>query len=180
MPENWTLHFDGACEPVNPRGIATYGFVIKKGGVKVKDGKGLAAEPGSRGSTCNVAEYTGLLRGLEAAAVEVPPGDSMEVIGDSQLAIRQMTGEYQVRAETIIPLFAKVKAVVAGIEKGGKKVTFRWVRRDLNGEADKLSKDAIQEALKADPEIPKKLKAAALEPKEKPLAGQESNQGRLF
>lgn len=51
-----TVYYDGACEPRNPRGVATYGFVIYKDGVKIGEGKGLAAEPWSEGASNNVAE----------------------------------------------------------------------------------------------------------------------------
>jgi len=57
--------FDGLCEPVNPGGVACYGFVIYRKSsaseLKVFEGCGLAAEPGPD-STHNVAEYTGIIR----------------------------------------------------------------------------------------------------------------------
>ncbi|MEM2188719.1 MAG: hypothetical protein QXT16_08485 [Candidatus Caldarchaeum sp.] len=42
--ERVVVYYDGACEPWNPKGVATYGFVIYKNGVKIGEGKGLAAE----------------------------------------------------------------------------------------------------------------------------------------
>lgn len=159
MGENWTLHFDGACEPMNPRGIATYGFVLKKAGVMAKEGKGLAAPPGSEGSTNNVAEYTALLRGLEAAKTDVPQGDSLEIMGDSQLAIRQLTGQYAVNAPLLIPIHSKASIAIHDLRMNGRKVDLKWIRREENGEADKLSKEAVKEALQADPGI---LKAMVL------------------
>jgi ribonuclease HI len=181
MAESWTLHFDGACD-VNPGGIAAYGFVIKKAGVKVKSGKGLAVEPGSQDATNNVAEYTGLLKGLEEVAVLLSEGDSLEVIGDSELTIRQLKGEYQVKAATLMPLYAKAAPLAHTLTAQGKKVTFKWIPRHMNGEADKLSKDAVQEAVVADPGLPGKAKARheklLLEKsREQPP---ESGQGLLF
>lgn len=159
MSETWTLHFDGACEPMNPRGIASFGFVLKKAGVVAKLGKGLAAPPGSEGSTNNVAEYTALLRGLEAAKPEVPPGDVLEIMGDSQLAIRQLTGQYAVNAPTIVPLHSKASLAIHELRVTGRKVDLKWIPREQNGEADKLSKEAVKEAMQNDPGI---LKAMVL------------------
>jgi len=39
--ENIEVYFDGACEPVNPGGIATFGFVIYKSHAPRPEGRGL-------------------------------------------------------------------------------------------------------------------------------------------
>jgi len=156
MGETWTLNFDGAAEPINPGGIPTYGYVLKKAGLVMKVGKGLAAEPGSSQATNNVAEYTACLMGLEVLKGVVAKGDRVEVRGDSQLAIRQLKGEYAVNAPTIAPLYQKAKLKIHDLEMNGIKVDLLWIPREENAEADQLSKDAILDAKKADPEILKK------------------------
>ena len=55
-----TLHFDGACEPVNPGGIATYGWVLAVAGVSAATGHGVAAE--GPGATNNLAAGCGACR----------------------------------------------------------------------------------------------------------------------
>jgi len=154
--EKWTLNGDGACEPINPQGIATYGFVLKKAGQVVKEGRGLAADPGSAQATNNVAEYTSFLKGMEAAKELVPKGDTLEILGDSQLAIRQLTGEYNVNAPTIAPLYQKAMLKLHDLRMAGIGIALRWIPREENAEADKLSKLAVEDAKKADPEILKK------------------------
>ncbi len=94
------VFFDGLCEPKNPGGVACYGFVVYDksavGERKVFEGYGVAAEPGPD-STHNVAEYTGLIRSIEwVLANQTDKG--LEILGDSQLVIRQLTGEYKVRS----------------------------------------------------------------------------------
>ena len=70
----------------NP-GPAAYGFVVE-----AEDGTVLAARGESIGvATNNVAEYRGLVAGLEAAA-ELGL-DELEVVSDSELLVRQMRGE---------------------------------------------------------------------------------------
>ena len=51
-----TIHFDGLCLPRNPGGVATYGFVAKRGAKVVHEEAGLAATPYSPEATNNVAE----------------------------------------------------------------------------------------------------------------------------
>ncbi|WP_243674943.1 hypothetical protein [Vulcanisaeta distributa] len=55
----------GACEPKNPGGVGTYGFLIlDEKGNTIHEGYGIACEPGP-GCTNNIAEYTGLVKALE-------------------------------------------------------------------------------------------------------------------
>ena len=126
------LYFDGLCEPINPGGIACCGYVIKSDGKLLEAGCNLAA----RRSTNNVAEYTALIRGLDGL---VRLGIKGAVVrGDSQLVIRQMTGEYAVRASRILPLYERAidLAQRAGVTR------FEWVPRTNNTEADALSRRA--------------------------------------
>ena len=154
------VHFDGLCEPRNPGGVATYGVVAYRDGVVVHEEHGLASEPGPD-STNNVAEYTGLHRALEwviANAADEP----VVVRGDSQLAVRQMTGQYAVNAPRIVPLHAAAVKLWSAVPK----VTFEWVKRDLNEHADRLSKKAYEEALAANPHW-SNAKNAPASPKQK-------------
>ncbi|MEM0123176.1 MAG: reverse transcriptase-like protein, partial [Conexivisphaerales archaeon] len=85
------IYFDGLTEPVNPKGISTYGYVIYKNDLTIiKEGYGLAAEPWSANATNNVSEYTGLICALRAA-IELGV-KSARVRGDSKLVISQMKG----------------------------------------------------------------------------------------
>lgn len=126
------LYFDGRCEP-NPGGIATYGFVIRDGGALV------AAEGGPvDGRTNNVAEYTGLIRGLErAAALGLR---DFEVRGDSKLVIFQVRGAWRVRDKKLGPLFLRAREL--GDAMGA---TYRWVPREENREADAMTEKAALE-----------------------------------
>lgn len=133
MSKKAILYFDGACLPVNPGGIATYGFAI----VSPED-EIIAAESGIAevNSTNNVAEYTALIKGLEKA-LELGI-ERITVKGDSQLAIRQMDGLYRVRSPRIIPLWERAQSLVEKF----KRITFKWIPREENGLADELSSKA--------------------------------------
>jgi ribonuclease HI len=134
------VHFDGACEPPRGRGVATYGFTLEGPGLEHEE-FGLAVPPGSERATNNVAEYVGAIRALEFLASVGYRGPVL-VFGDSQLVIRQMSGEYEVRAEHLRPYHQHLGALVARIGD----VEFAWVPREENQRADELSKIAIAEA----------------------------------
>ena len=149
------VYFDGACEPYNPKGIATYGYVIYRDyDKKVAEGKGLAAEPFSYQSSNNVAEYTAMIKALEFLVNHHLTDEEVIVKGDSQLTIRQMLGLYNVNAPRIIPLYKKAKELASQF----RKIKFIWIPREENEEADELSHIAYDEYLDAHPEVIDKIK----------------------
>lgn len=137
------LYFDGLCEPINPGGVATYGFVVYEKRKKVKEGCGLVGA-GMLGDNVsnNVAEYTAIIKGMESILASGLCG-KLEVRGDSQLAIRQLLGLYAVRAPRLLPLHNRVLE----LKKSFEAVAFKWIPRDLNEEADALSRRAFEQFL---------------------------------
>jgi len=136
-----TVYYDGACEPRNPRGVATYGFVIYLDRKKIGEGKGLAAEPWSNQASNNVGEYTAMIKALEWLLSHGYADAEVLVRGDSQLSIRQMQGLYAVKAPRIIPLYRKARRLVSKF----RRVVFEWIPREQNSEADLLSELAFKE-----------------------------------
>ena len=137
------VYFDGLCEPVNPGGVATYGFVVKDGNSVVCEGKGLVGV-GARVevATNNVAEYTALIKALECLSERGLEGEKLLIRGDSQLVIRQLKGEYKVRSERIKPLYERAKELLSRFD-----AELEWVPREKNAEADELSRKAFREYL---------------------------------
>jgi len=89
-------------------------------------------------ATNNVAEYSALLAGLQAA-LGLGAG-RVEVLSDSELMVRQMNGEYRVRNDGLVPLHRKAKSLA---EKFGRfKITH--VSRDRNKQADRLVNLALK------------------------------------
>lgn len=143
------VFFDGLCQPVNPGGIACYAFLIKSDGKIIHKERGLAAEPFSKGATNNVAEYTALVKALEWLVANKHGSKPVRVRGDSRLVISQMTGEFRVRNKAIIPLFQKA----AVLRNKFADITFEWVPREENREADRLSEEAYNNAFLDDPSL---------------------------
>jgi ribonuclease HI len=83
-------------------------------------------------ATNNVAEWTGLVTGLEAA-LELGV-DDLAVRLDSELVVKQISGAYRVKHEGLIPLHAKAKALLRKFAR----VDVRHVRRKENAAADAL------------------------------------------
>jgi ribonuclease HI len=136
------VHFDGACQPPKGGGVATYGFVVD-GALEGQD-SGLAVPPWSAHATNNVAEYVGAIRALEWLLAHDFRG-IVVIVGDSQLVIRQMQGEYEVKAEHL----KAYHDFLTRLSQEFSEVRFEWVPREQNIEADRLSKEALHDALPA-------------------------------
>jgi ribonuclease HI len=112
-------------------------------GVVVRDAEGeVVEERGERigRATNNVAEYRALLLGIEVAAAH--GADSLDLVGDSELIVRQVEGRYKVKDATMRELHAEVKKALAGFDSW----TIRHVRRENNADADRLVNAALDGA----------------------------------
>ena len=93
-------------------------------------------------ATNNVAEYRGLLLGLQRA--QQLGATEVEVVNDSELVAKQISGEYRVKNAGLKPLFAETMAALRTF--GAWKVGS--VRRESNERADALVNEALDEALR--------------------------------
>jgi ribonuclease HI len=110
MGNEYLAWFDGACEPVNPGGTATFGVIIKD-----NDGAVLLKEHGFVGTgskmSNNVAEYAGVLHILKYFAPR-PPGRAT-IHGDSKLVINQLNGKWRIRKGLYLPTAIEAKELLA-------------------------------------------------------------------
>jgi ribonuclease HI len=116
----------------NP-GPAAFGYVLE-----TDDGTVLAAHGETIGvATNNVAEYRALVEGLrKAGELQV---DEVEVVSDSELLVRQMSGDYKVKNEALRRLYEEALELADRFEK----VTYTAVRREHNELADRLVNEAL-------------------------------------
>jgi broad specificity phosphatase PhoE/ribonuclease HI len=125
----------------NP-GPAGYGAVVRD----ADTGELLAERSASLGTTTNnVAEYSGLIAGLDAAAAL--GAREVDVRMDSKLVIEQMSGRWQIKHPGLRPLAAQAAALVRRFDT----VRFEWVPRERNRAADALANRAMDEAAGARP-----------------------------
>jgi ribonuclease HI len=88
-------------------------------------------------ATNNVAEYKALLLGIGMAA-RLGAGE-LELVGDSELVVKQVKGEYKVKDATMRELHAEVKTALRDFDSW----SIRHVRREHNAEADRLVNEVL-------------------------------------
>lgn len=117
----------------NP-GPAGYGALVRD----ADTGELLAEVSGGLGTaTNNVAEYSGLIAGLRAAAAE--GATSAEVRMDSKLVVEQMSGRWQIKHPHLRPLASEA----AGLARQIGDVRYTWIPRARNAHADRLANEAM-------------------------------------
>ena len=128
---------DGASRG-NP-GEASYGALVRD----AESGELLAELAEALGTaTNNVAEYRGLIAGLEAAAA-IDPDARVQVRMDSKLVVEQMSGRWQVKHPDMKPLAARARAILPR-----EAVGYAWIPRSENKHADRLANEALDAAAK--------------------------------
>jgi ribonuclease HI len=125
------VHVDGGARG-NP-GPAAIGVVISEPGGAVLD----ELAEGIGVATNNVAEYRALLRGL-ARAAELGARE-VELINDSELVARQLTGAYKVRHPAMKQLYEEALSALRGFDRW----EIRSVPRAQNARADALVNAAL-------------------------------------
>ncbi len=128
------VHVDGGARG-NP-GPAAIGVVISAPDGTVLDE--LSERIGV--ATNNVAEYRALLRGVQRAAAL--GAREIELVNDSELVARQLTGVYKVKHPSMKPLWLEAVALLDGFERW----RIRSVPRAQNAQADVLVNAALDGA----------------------------------
>jgi ribonuclease HI len=91
-------------------------------------------------ATNNVAEYRAVLLGIERA--RALGASELELVGDSELVVRQVKGEYKVKDAGLKPLHAEVTRALDDFSVW----SIRHVRREENAEPDRLVNEALDQA----------------------------------
>lgn len=137
------LYFDGACEPINPGGTASFGWHIKKDGQTIlHDHKVIGTGPGM---TNNLAEYTGLLEGIKALKM-LPDAKDVSIYGDSNLVCSMVSKKWGWNKKKTVwephkdaPHLRVLLDQILELLKD-YNWTITWIPREKNSEADNLSK----------------------------------------
>ncbi|MEU8206927.1 bifunctional RNase H/acid phosphatase [Streptosporangium sp. NPDC049046] len=138
---SYVIEADGGSRG-NP-GPAGYGAVVKD----AADGQVLVETAESIGTqTNNVAEYRGLIAGLTSLLALAGDGAQVEVRMDSKLVIEQMAGRWKIKNEGLRPLALEAAALARRL-----RVTWRWIPREKNKDADRLANEAMDAAAKGRP-----------------------------
>jgi len=146
----------------NP-GPAGYGALVRD----AETGRVLAERAASVGrATNNVAEYGGLVAGLQAA-LDLDPTAQVEVRMDSKLVVEQMSGRWKVKHPDMQQLALQAQKLARQLAD----VRYTWVPRAQNGAADALANSAMDgKPVHRDPAA----EAVVLEDDVQPAAGPAS------
>jgi ribonuclease HI len=147
-----TMHIDGGSRG-NP-GPAAYAVVLApEGGPVLEEAQTLGT------ATNNVAEYTGLIRGLKLAAERGIR--NLAVFSDSELLVKQMNGEYRVRNPELQDLYRDASE----LRRRFDSVTLAHVRREQNKRADLLCNEAMDGRPRRAGEVVPEAPTAKAQPK---------------
>lgn len=124
------IYTDGAS--LNNPGPMGIGVVVYRNGDRLKEISEFIGE-----GTNNMAEYTAVIRGLEYA--KKSGEKDVHLRSDSQLIVRQLTGDYKTRDTKLKELKRKIDHLLKELN-----VTFEHIPREQNKEADRLSKKAAE------------------------------------
>lgn len=132
------VHFDGACWP-NPKGPCGYGYLISDlsrdpGKRTLKKGWGYLGK--GEGMSNNVAEFAGLYHALIWLVDNNLSKERIVCKGDSKLVIKMMKGKWHPRGGAYTDLYLKVRMMKWKFPN----IVFKWIPRENNETADRLSK----------------------------------------
>jgi len=131
LSERLLVHVDGGSRG-NPGPAAIAAVLADPAGTVVQERSETIG-----GATNNVAEYRALLLGIEGALAL--GARELELVGDSELIVKQVRGEYRVKDASLRELHSQVIAALAGLDKW----SIRNVPREENAHADRLVNEAL-------------------------------------
>lgn len=131
------IEFDGGSRG-NPGPAAGAAVILLPGGENIETTKFLPS------ATNNEAEFTGAILGLRKAS-QIELGN-VELVGDSQLVICQLTGRWKVKKPHLIPLWEEAQALLRRL----KQTELSWIPREENKLADAAVNRCIDEGLGID------------------------------
>lgn len=143
------VYTDGLCEPINPKGVATFGFTIDIDPETRWRESGYIGE--GDGMTNQVAEYMAVIKALLMLKRLNLIHEEIAVYTDSMLVVGQMSGRWGAHRGEYLAYHLEAKKLVETF----KNVKFEWVPREQNKEADRLSQIAYETHMKAQGKTPK-------------------------
>jgi len=138
-PVSWKLFVDGASRN-NPGPAGAGAYLLKDGEAACKEGIYIGSK------TNNEAEYLALLYGLYLLSDRYQDGDTVNIISDSELLVKQLKGVYRVKKEQLKPLYRLAYDIIVAY---GADVAH--VLRGDNVTADKLANHGIDKRVAPPP-----------------------------
>ena len=141
------VFIDGAVEPINPGGVGTVGIIVYRDSEKIfREGK--VTGEGPRMSN-NRAEYEALREVLQWLIDQGLSRENVSVNSDSSLLVNQMQGRWKVKGG----LYLNAYNECVQLARQFSSISFHWVEREENEEADLLARNAYKEYRKENSSI---------------------------
>jgi ribonuclease HI len=121
-----TVFFDGACEPKNPGGTASYGVIILNNGKEIHRETKIVCK--GNGASNNVAEYNGLINALRWLYARRLQDEEILCKGDSKLVVEQMSGRWGINKGIYVEWALKCKEAL----KYFTNIKLAWIPREQN------------------------------------------------
>jgi len=136
------INTDSSIEPFNPGGVVSWAFIVKQGPKVIHQDAGISHKGGEL-ATNNIGEYDAVIAAL-LWLIKLPEGKRRPVVikSDSQLIVNQCSGVWNCNDEKLVPLH---DLVMKAKKRYGRNVTFQWIPREKNTEADELSRTVYDE-----------------------------------
>jgi ribonuclease HI len=151
------IYFDGACEPRNPGGTASYGWVIKRGDETLAQDAQIVGS--GDGMTNNVAEYSGLIAALKALPGLGVSFGKLRIHGDSNLVCKIVSKQWGWKnsrwdPHRDAPHLRELLESALGLLQG-YDFEIHWIPGEKNSEADRLSREILMRtgAIRSDSEV---------------------------
>lgn len=135
----YTLHFDGSCQPTNPGPKAVWAYTIHKEGILLYEDAGLCE--GKELYSNNLAEFHAVYKGMEKLSNELIKGDELFIRGDARWVLDMLKKNWKAKTETIYyDSYILAKAELLAIRAKYITTSIDWIPRTQNTYTDKLSK----------------------------------------
>lgn len=136
---SYHLFFDGGCIP-NPNGTASLGLHCPELDIYhhevVGDGEGM---------TNNIAEWSAVRKGIQMIKEHLKDHDTLDIMGDSELVIKQMKGEYRVKKLHLKKISDPTMDMIKDLKSRSIEVNFVWIPRKKNTIADRLAFESLKD-----------------------------------
>lgn len=141
----WQLYVDGAARN-NPGPAGAGVYILKNGEPVAREGFFLGSK------TNNQAEYYALLLGILLVIEYMSVGDTVTIVSDSELLVRQIKGHYKVRQPELKKLHEQAQLLLEGM-----RYRIEHVLREQNPVADQLANLGIDQKIKIPIALAQKL-----------------------
>jgi ribonuclease HI len=143
MGLNIKIYFDGAVSKSQLGCDMGLGIAVFVDNIYEEELSKFVGVKGNEESSSNVAEWMACVEAFKLALEYKQEGDTIEIYSDSQLITNQFNGNFEIKEEKFRKYYREAIRHYNKLGSWGLKI--QWVKRELNREADRLSKLGLKQ-----------------------------------